>query len=43
MRANLCAWLFEKFAVGRVHIIENGQVVGMVGYNYIVIYGMVRR
>ncbi|OOF05086.1 CBS domain-containing protein [Salinivibrio sp. MA440] len=40
MNVKYCARLFERFGISRAPVIENGQVLGMVSYNLIVIYGM---
>ncbi|MGR5236549.1 CBS domain-containing protein [Vibrio alfacsensis] len=42
MNVKYCARLFERFGVSRAPVIENGQVIGMVSYNNIVINGMAR-
>ncbi|MGR5068625.1 MULTISPECIES: CBS domain-containing protein [Vibrio] len=42
MNVKYCARLFERFGVSRAPVIENGQVIGMVSYNNIVINGMVK-
>ncbi|MCA2465091.1 MULTISPECIES: CBS domain-containing protein, partial [Vibrio] len=34
--------LFERFGISRAPVIEDGEVIGMVSYNNIVINGMVR-
>lgn len=41
MNVKYCARLFERFGISRAPVIENGQVIGMVSYNNIVINGMV--
>ena len=42
MNVKYCARLFERFGISRAPVIENGQVVGMVSYNNIVLNGMAR-
>lgn len=42
MNVKYCARLFERFGISRAPVIENGQVIGMVSYNNIVINGMAR-
>ncbi|WP_440885115.1 CBS domain-containing protein [Vibrio campbellii] len=42
MNVKYCARLFERFGISRAPVIENGEVIGMVSYNNIVIYGMAR-
>lgn len=42
MNVKYCARLFERFGISRAPVIENGEVIGMVSYNNIVINGMVR-
>ena len=41
MNVKYCARLFERFGISRAPVIENGQVIGMVSYNNIVLNGMV--
>lgn len=40
MNVKYCARLFERFGISRAPVIENGEVIGMVSYNNIVINGM---
>lgn len=42
MNVKYCARLFERFGISRAPVIEDGQVIGMVSYNNIVINGMAR-
>ncbi|WP_260259118.1 CBS domain-containing protein [Vibrio intestinalis] len=42
MNVKYCARLFERFGISRAPVIENGNVIGMVSYNNIVINGMAR-
>ncbi|GAB7228011.1 CBS domain-containing protein [Vibrio rotiferianus] len=42
MNVKYCARLFERFGISRAPVIENGQVVGMVSYNNIVMNGMTK-
>ena len=42
MDVRYCARLFERFGISRAPVIENGQVLGMVSYNNIVLNGMLR-
>ncbi|MGR5173245.1 CBS domain-containing protein [Vibrio owensii] len=42
MNVKYCARLFERFGISRAPVIENGEVIGMVSYNNIVINGMAR-
>ncbi|GAK23565.1 LOW QUALITY PROTEIN: hypothetical protein JCM19052_4202 [Vibrio sp. JCM 19052] len=42
MNVKYCARLFERFGISRAPVIENGEVIGMVSYNNIVINGMGR-
>ncbi|WP_423840246.1 CBS domain-containing protein [Vibrio mytili] len=42
MNVKYCARLFERFGISRAPVIEDGEVIGMVSYNNIVIYGMIR-
>ena len=42
MNVKYCARLFERFGISRAPVIENGEVLGMVSYNNIVINGMAR-
>ncbi len=41
MNVKYCARLFERFGISRAPVIENGEVLGVVSYNSIVMYGMV--
>lgn len=40
MNVKYCARLFERFGISRAPVIENGEVIGMVSYNNIVINGI---
>ncbi|WP_162063310.1 CBS domain-containing protein [Vibrio taketomensis] len=40
MDVKYCARLFERFGISRAPVIEDGQVIGMVSYNNIVLNGM---
>ncbi|WP_394247510.1 CBS domain-containing protein [Vibrio profundi] len=40
MNVKYCARLFERFGISRAPVIEDGQVIGMVSYNNIVVNGM---
>jgi signal-transduction protein with cAMP-binding, CBS, and nucleotidyltransferase domain len=40
MNIKYCASLFQRFGVSRAPVIENGEIVGMVSYNNIVLNGM---
>ena len=42
MNVKYCARLFERFGISRAPVIENGQVIGMVSYNNIVMNGMAK-
>ncbi len=42
MDVRYCARLFERFGISRAPVIENGEVLGMVSYNNIVLNGMLR-
>lgn len=42
MNVKYCARLFERFGISRAPVVENGEVIGMVSYNNIVINGMAR-
>ncbi len=42
MNVKYCARLFERFGISRAPVVENGQVIGMVSYNNIVINGMAK-
>lgn len=42
MNVKYCARLFERFGISRAPVIENGEVIGMVSYNNIVINAMDR-
>lgn len=42
MNVKYCARLFERFGISRAPVIENGELIGMVSYNNIVINGMAR-
>ncbi|GLT16753.1 CBS domain-containing protein [Vibrio zhanjiangensis] len=42
MHVKYCARLFERFGISRAPVIENGQIIGMVSYNNIVLNGMAR-
>lgn len=41
MKLKYCARLFERFGISRAPVIENGNIIGMVSYNNIVMFGMV--
>lgn len=41
MNVKYCARLFERFGISRAPVIKNGQIVGMVSYNNIVLNGMI--
>lgn len=41
MKVKYCARLFERFGISRAPVIENGEVIGMVSYNNIVMNGMI--
>jgi signal-transduction protein with cAMP-binding, CBS, and nucleotidyltransferase domain len=40
MDIRYCARLFENFGLGRAPVIENGKVIGIVGYTDIVLHGI---
>ena len=40
MDIRYCARLFENFGIGRAPVIDNGKVVGIVGYTDIVLHGI---
>ena len=40
MNIRYCARLFENFGLGRAPVIDNGKVVGIVGYTDIVLLGI---
>ena len=40
MDIRYCARLFENFGIGRAPVIENGKVIGIVGYTDIVLHGI---
>jgi predicted transcriptional regulator len=40
MDIRYCARLFENFGLGRAPVIDNGKVVGIVGYTDIVLHGV---
>ena len=40
MDIKYCASLFERFGISRAPVIENGEIIGMVSYNNIVLNGM---
>lgn len=42
MNVKYCARLFERFGISRAPVIDNGEVIGMVSYNNIVVNGMAR-
>ncbi|MCE0492994.1 CBS domain-containing protein [Vibrio salinus] len=41
MKLKYCARLFEHFGISRAPVVEDGEVIGMVSYNNIVMNGMV--
>lgn len=41
MKVKYCARLFERFGISRAPVIENGELIGMVSYNNIVMNGMI--
>jgi len=43
MDIRYCARLFDRFKVSRAPVVENGKVVGVVGFTDMVIRGMKRR
>ena len=43
MDIRYCARLFENFGLARAPVIENGKVIGVVGYTDIVLQGLVDR
>jgi predicted transcriptional regulator len=40
MDIRYCARLFENFGIGRAPVIEDGKVIGIVGYTDIVLHGI---
>jgi signal-transduction protein with cAMP-binding, CBS, and nucleotidyltransferase domain len=40
MDIRYCARLFENFGLGRAPVLENGEVIGMVGYTDLVMHGL---
>lgn len=40
MNVKYCARLFERFGISRAPVIEDGEIIGMVSYNNIVVNGM---
>lgn len=40
MDIKYCASLFERFGISRAPVIEDGNIIGMVSYNNIVVFGM---
>ncbi|CZF77501.1 putative voltage-gated ClC-type chloride channel ClcB [Grimontia celer] len=40
MNVKYCARLFERFGISRAPVIEGAEVLGVVSYNSIVMYGM---
>lgn len=42
MDVRYCARLFERFGISRAPVIEQGQLIGMVSYNNIVLNGMLQ-
>lgn len=43
MDIRYCARLFENFGLARAPVIENGEVVGIVGYTDLVLHGLMHR
>lgn len=41
MNVKYCARLFERFGISRAPVINQGEIVGMVSYNNIVLNGMI--
>ncbi|GHA64158.1 CBS domain-containing protein [Photobacterium aphoticum] len=42
MDVRYCARLFERFGISRAPVLHDGEVIGMVSYNNIVLNGMLR-
>jgi signal-transduction protein with cAMP-binding, CBS, and nucleotidyltransferase domain len=40
MDIRYCARMFENFGLGRAPVLENGEVIGMVGYTDLVMHGL---
>ena len=40
MDIRYCARMFENFGLGRAPVLENGKVIGMVGYTDLVMHGL---
>ena len=40
MDIRYCARMFENFGLSRAPVLENGQVIGMVGYTDMVLHGL---
>ncbi|AMG31287.1 CBS domain-containing protein [Grimontia hollisae] len=40
MNVKYCARLFERFGISRAPVIDGGEILGVVSYNSIVMYGM---
>jgi len=41
MDVRYCARMFDNFGLASAPVIENGQVMGVVGYNDIVLKGLI--
>lgn len=41
MNVKYCARLFERFGISRAPVINQGEIIGMVSYNNIVLNGMI--
>ncbi|MGF1739603.1 CBS domain-containing protein [Vibrio profundum] len=42
MNVKYCARLFERFSISQAPVVEDGEIIGMVSYNNIVLNGMAR-
>jgi CBS domain-containing protein len=40
MKVKYCARLFERFGISRAPVIENGELIGMISYNNMVMNGI---